>query len=60
MLYSLKLVLCVILGEVEYGYCFCVVGKVGYCNYIVVFMFKLCKFYFNGCIFIEDLFSELG
>lgn len=58
--HSLKLALCVISGEVEYGHCSCVAGKVGYCNHIVALMFKLCKFYLNGCTSTEDLSSESG
>lgn len=42
---TIVVVFCIILGNVMDVICICVVGKVGYCNYIWVFMLKICKYF---------------
>lgn len=58
VLYNLKVVLCILSGEVKYVICFCVVGKVGFCNYILVFLMKICKFLLYECKIVYEFENE--
>ena len=33
-------------------------GKVGFCNHVLAFMFKMCKFTLYNCTSIKELFEE--
>lgn len=41
-----------------YVICFCKVGRVGYCDYVLVFMFKVCKFSLFDSKVIDDLCKD--
>lgn len=56
--YNMKIVLCILLGEVVSVLCLCVVGKVGFCNYVLVMMFKMCMFILFFLIIFKDLSEE--
>lgn len=55
LLYNLKMVLCIVSGKVKYVYCICVVGVVGFCNYVLVLMMKVCLFIVYQCKSVSDL-----
>ena len=42
--HNLKICVCIVTGEVKSACCSSVAGKVGVCNHVLVFMFKMCKF----------------
>jgi hypothetical protein len=56
--HDLKLMICIITGEVLHGTCSCVAGTVGHCNHILALMFKLCKYTLSKCKSTKDLCEE--
>ena len=45
-------------GEVKNTCCSCVAGKVGFCNHVLAFMFKMCKFTLYNCTSVKELSEE--
>ena len=45
-------------GEVKSACCSCVAGKVGFCNHVLAFMFKMCKFTLYNCTSAKELSEE--
>lgn len=56
--HKLRLALCILTGDVKKSVCTCVAGRVGYCNHILVLMFKLCKFSLYNCQRTTELVQE--
>ena len=56
--HTLQIALCILSGEVRSACCSCVAGKVGFCNHVLAFMFKLCKFSLFNCSTTKDLSEE--
>lgn len=58
--HNLKLALCIVSGEVEHAYCgpSCAAGKSGFCNHILAFMMKVCKYSLFGCENVRELRDE--
>ena len=42
--HNLKVALCIVSGKVKHAYSTCVAGAVGFCNHVLAFMMKVCKF----------------
>lgn len=56
--HNLKICLCIVTGEVKSACCSCVAGKVGFCNHVLAFMFKMCKFTLYNCTSVKELSEE--
>lgn len=58
--HNLKLALCIVSGEVEHAYCgpSCAAGKSGFCNHVLAFMMKVCKYSLFNCKDVRDLRDE--
>ena len=48
----------IVTGEVKSACCSCVAGKVGFCNHVLAFMFKMCKFTLYNCTSVKELSEE--
>ena len=56
--HNLKICVCIVTGEVKSACCSCVAGKVGFCNHLLAFMFKMCKFTLYNCTSVKELSEE--
>ena len=56
--HNLKVALCIVSGKVKHTYCTCVAGAVGFCNHVIAFMMKVCKFILYSCKSVSDLENE--
>lgn len=58
--HQLKLVLCIVSGDVKYANCgpTCAAGLSGFCNHILALMMKICKYNLYSCTDVRDLKDE--
>ena len=56
--HNLKITLYNLSGEAESVSCSCVAGKSGFCNHVLVLMFKMCKFTLFSSTSPKDLIKE--
>ena len=56
--HTLKIALCIIYGGARSACCFCITGKVGFCNHALALMFKLRKFSLLNYASTKDLLEE--
>ena len=56
--HNLKICLCIVTREVKSACFSCVAGKVGFCNHVLAFMFKMCKFTLYNCTSVKELSEE--
>ena len=51
---NLKVAWCIVSGKVKHAYCTCVAGAVGFCNHVLAFLIKVCKFTLYECKSVSD------
>ena len=56
--HNLLVALCIVSGKVKHAYCTCVAGAVDFCNHVLAFMMKVCKFTLYECKSVSDLENE--